>query len=305
MASPAELVPPPTAEFLQTHFPLSGVEIGAGFGKGRHGRRVYTVHAREGTFAAKVNDKPPALGHATRELDVLPYLQARDYPHAPALVPTRDGAPLVHTSTRSVTLLEYVPGHFDPDGPQDAPTWAALARAIAALSAFCDYPHPFAQQYIDEVPNELREKVRGLPLEAEFVALLDRIEPLRRCEQRSFVHGEVNFANSGARADGTVVLLDWDSTGTGPTPLDYGYPLITQFIDQFDLTFNRAATEAFYGAYTDAGGLVDVEDAFLAALFQAMFLMWFFNVDGRWARIQWAVRHEDELCAVIERACRR
>jgi hypothetical protein len=52
---------------------------------------------------------------------------------------------------------------------------------------------------------------------------------------------------------------------------------------------HRDAAEAFYGAYADAGGVVDVEEALLAGLFQAMFLMWFFNVEGRWGRIQWAV----------------
>lgn len=297
--------PAPTAEFLQAHWPLSGVVIGESFRSDRFARTVFVVHSDHGTYAAKVNDQPPPVEHAARELDVLTYLEARRFRHAPALLRTRVDEPIVHTGDRSVTMLEFVPGRFDPDGPPDAASWEALGRAMAALNAHRDYPHQLAQRFIDQVPSELREKVRGHRIEGQFISLLDRIETLRGSTHRGLVHGEINFANSGRRVDGTVVLLDWDGTGMGPTALDYGYPLITQFIDQYDRTFHRDAAEAFYGAYCDAGGAIDVQEAFLAALFQAMFLMWFFDVEGRWARIQWALQHEDDLCAAIETACMR
>lgn len=293
---------PPDVSLLEEHWPLTGATIGDSFG-GRFGRRVFVIHADQGSFAAKVNDDPPPVDAATAELDVLDYLAARGFRHAPTLLRTREGASLVHTGTRSVVMLEFVPGKLG-DQPH-VHAWEGLARATAALNAYTDYPGQSAQAFVDHLPDELREKVRGQRMEREFLRLLERIEPLRSATQRSLVHGEVNFANSGCRTDGTVVLLDWDGTGTGPTALDYGYPLITQFVDEKDHTLDRATAEAFYGAYADAGGVVDVEMAFLAALFQALFLMWFFNTDGRWTRIKWAVEHESELCKLIERACSR
>ena len=283
---------PPTAAFVTEHWPLSGITFGQVFGTGRFSRRVFMVSSDQGTFAMKVNDNPPAPEQAMKELDVLGYLAERGYRHAPALLPTREGAPLVHTGERSVVILEFIPGRFDPDGPPSPKDWQALGGAMATLNTYVDYQHDFAQRFVDNVPDQLREQVQGHPIEAEFLRLLDRVEPLKRSPQRSLVHGEVNYANSGYRADGSVVLLDWDGTGTGPTALDHGYPLITQFIDQFDRTFHREVAEAFYGAYRDAGGVVDVDLAMLAALFQAMFLMWFFNTDGRWKRIQWALQNE-------------
>ncbi len=295
---------PPAASFLHEHWPLTGATIGASFG-GPFARRVFVVHSDQGTFAAKVNDDPPPVEAAAVELDVLGYLAARNYRHAPGLLRTRSGASLVHTGARSVAILDFVPGRFDQNGPSRASAWYGLARATAVLNAHTDYPHESGQAFVDQVPNELREKVRGHRIESEFLALLTRIEPLQQARQRGLVHGEVNFANSGYRTDGTVVLLDWDGAGTGPTALDYGYPLITQFIGEHDRTVDRQSAEAFYGAYTDAGGVVDVEMAFLAAVFQALFLMWFFNSDGRWERVQWAVEHEADLCALIEGAVKR
>jgi Ser/Thr protein kinase RdoA (MazF antagonist) len=295
--------PPPTS-FLQEHWDLTDATIGAAFG-GPFGRRVFVIDTEQGTFAVKVNDSPPPVEAATAELAVLDYLAARGYRHAPALLRTRSGASLVHTGTRSVVVLEFIPGRFDqPDSPQ-VRAWEALARATAVLNAYTDYPHQSGQAFVDQVPHELRQKVRGHELEPPFLELLKRVAPLQQASQRSLVHGEVNFANSGYRPDGTAVLLDWDGAGTGPTALDYGYPLITQFIDENDRTFHQDAAEAFYGAYTDAGGAVDVEMAFLAAVFQALFLMWFFNSEGRWERIQWAVEREAQLCSVIENACAR
>ena len=293
-----------SAAFVADHWELTDVSV-TPLRIGRFGRGVFTVASREGTFAAKVNDAPPDAHVATKELDVFTYLADRRYVHVPELVWTRQRAPLVHTGNRSVVLMEHVPGHFDPDAPLPPASWAELAQALAALNRFDDYPQLWGKAFIEQVPEELRAKVRDQPIEAEFLELLDRVVSLRETPRMSLVHAEVNPANSGRRADGTIVLLDWDGVGTGPTALDYGYPLITQFVDQFDLTFDREAAAAFYGAYADAGGVVDADEAFLAGLFQAMFLMWFFNPEGRWRRIQWAVAHEDELCSMIEQAVGR
>lgn len=293
-----------SAGFVAAHWPLTSVSV-APLQIGRFQRGVFSVEAKEGVFAAKVNDLPPPVGPAAAELDVFPFLAARRFEHAPELLSTIAGAPLVHTGARSVVVMEMVPGRFDPDAAPPVAIWTELGRVMARLNAFTDYQHAWGKSFIEKVPDELRQKVRGHPIEAEFVPLLDRVVVLRESTRQSLVHAEVNLANSGHRADGTVVLLDWDGVGTGPTALDYGYPLLTQFVDQFDRTFHRDAAEAFYGAYADTGGVVDAEEAFLAGLFQAMFMMWFFNVEGRWARIQWAVQHEDELCSMIERATAR
>lgn len=301
MNSPA----PPIASFFRDHWGLTGVTIGASFG-GAFARRVFVIHTDQGSFAAKVNDDPPPAETAEAEVAVLGYLAARRYAHAPGLLPTLSGSQLVHTGTRSVVVLEFVPGRFEHlTDAKRIEAWASVARATAALNAYSDYPHQFPQDFVDLVPDELRAKARGHRIESEFLSLLERTEPLRRARQRRLVHGEANFANSGYRDDGTTVLLDWEGAGHGPTALDYGYPLITQFIDESGPKLDRRAAEAYYGAYVDAGGVVDVEMAFLAAIFQALFLMWFFNTDARWARIQWAVAHESELCGLIERACPR
>ena len=111
------------------------------------------------------------------------------------------------------------------------------------------------------------------------------------------IHGEINVANAGRRANGEVALLDWDQAGVGPLALEYGYPLIAAFVSE-DLVVDHGSAGSFYAGYTDAGGQIDHDRLFDAALFHALRYMWFGDVDRRWERILHAVEHEDLLTSL-------
>ena len=68
----------------------------------------------------------------------------------------------------------------------------------------------------------------------------------------SLIHAKINTANARSTPDCRIYLLDWDSTGTGPTVLEPGYPLIHVFLRE-DLVFAQECAQAFYDTYT-AGG---------------------------------------------------
>jgi hypothetical protein len=83
--------------------------------------------------------------------------------------------------------------------------------------------------------------------------------------EMGLIHGEINGANAGRRSNGEVALLDF--------VVDHG------------------GARAFYAGYTDAGGQIDHDRLFDAALLHALRYMWFGDVHRRWEQILHAVKH--------------
>lgn len=188
--------------------------------------------------------------------------------------------------------MEWLP---QPAGPR---AWQALGQVAAELNAITQYPEPFAVP-VDAAVAALAERCSGETFEAEVRRLLPRLAELGRPRRRGLIHGEVNLANARLRGDGTVALVDWDQAGAGPLALEYGYPLIAQFISASTLDFDGAASTDFYRGYAAGGGTVDADLIFTAALFHALRYMWFADTDARWRRIVWALEREGELVDAV------
>ncbi len=116
-------------------------------------------------------------------------------------------------------------------------------------------------------------------------------------DEVGLIHGEINEANARRRADGEVVLLDWDQAGIGPVALEYGYPLIAAFVSE-DLVIDHDSARGFYRGYTGVGGHIDCDRLFDAALFHALRYMWFGEDARRWERILFALSHEHLLTSL-------
>lgn len=284
-------------DFVAQHWPLSSVRVGQSL-HSYPTRSVRVVHSDEGTYVAKVVPVPHDEPEADRPPSVLEYLSERGYEHSPALLRTRSGDQLVQSGTHTICMLEYVPEDFPEAGHDHPSAWHDLGRAAARLNSYVDCPFRYA------VPTnaalvDITQWMHGRPFEKEFLALRPRLDELLNPEGEGLIHGEINPANARRRADGTVVLLDWDEAGTGSIGLELGYPLITVFISEADLSFHRDSAQAFYRGYVDSGGTADREIVFNAGLFHAIRYMRFGDIDRRWRRIGYALDHECELCSTI------
>ena len=236
-------------------------------------------------------------------LYVYDFLAGRGFPHIPALLCTRDGAPLVYSAGQRVCLMEYIPHGlpgFTEAPDRQAQAWQALGQAAAALNAITGYPyaHPIT---VSGAIAELTAWVEGRPFELRFLALVSRLGALEHSQPIGLIHAEINTANARRRDDGTVVLLDWDEAGNGPAMLEAGYPLITVFLSEQDLMFQHRQAAAFYRGYTGGVSLSrgDRELIFNADLLHALRYMSFANVERRWERICYAVDHEAMLLDVL------
>ena len=192
-------------------------------------RRVVRIDSDQGSFVAKIDDAPGPAENDETLLRVLSFLNGRQFPHAPLLLRTRTDTSVARIGDSTIAVMEFIPLAVVESEELRASGWKDLGRASAQLNGYTDYPQPFAIP-VDRALRELAERAKGQPFEQPFMEALTRAAALTEAKQTSLIHGEINEANARRRADGSVVFVDWDQAGTGPTALEYGYPLITTFI---------------------------------------------------------------------------
>ena len=284
-----------SAEEVERVWPLSAVEV-RGCSSNVPRRWVFRIETAEGTFAAKLDGSDTA-GFIARSGDVVRYLNGRQFPHAPRLLPHRQGRSSSSTTAGEVVVLEWVPAPI-AEAKNDPRCWRDLASVVGQLRGLVDCRRSFAIP-VDLALRELRERARDRPMESEVVALLGALDSLRGISPDALVHGEVNPDNARRRDTGEVVLIAWDVAGVGAGVLDAGYPLITAFLSESDHTLDDASATAWYHTLREHGGAHEPDAIFDAALFHALRYMWWGDTVERWDRIRFAVDHKAELCAVI------
>lgn len=259
-------------------------------------RLVERIVSVQGSFAVKVDDAPGALVQGSEQVQSA---VARALPRqVPRIVPDLSGGLFVVDQGRRVTVYEDIDG----DRPAAiAQTWSALGTILARLHALPAVPRPFGIP-VQAAADELARQADDYPFGEDFCPLTQRVRRIRD-DPVATIHGEVNLSNVRQRPDGELVLLDWDSAGTGPIAIDLGYPLICVFHDE-DLTWHPDHAEAFYGTYAEHSTtpMPPPEQIFDAALMHAMRYLRFANTRKRWARIGHAISQEASLIETLTRA---
>jgi len=211
---------------------------------------------------------------------------------------TRAGALSTVADGRRITVTEWVAGDApDASGAQ----WSAVGSALARLHSLPVCAQPFAVP-VGAAADELSVQAPGYTFGSDFAALIPRTRAIP-LEPSVVVHGEVNAANVIVGQGGRVSLLDWDQAGAGSAVLDLGHPLICVFITE-EVAWDPDQLGAFYAAYRKGVSFAvpTAADVFNAALWHAMRYLQFGNHDARWARIRWAVGHEDLILATVHDA---
>ncbi len=286
---------------LTRHWPLDRIITGPAIQRSNT-RTTVAIHSDQGRFVVKTYDDASALGlvhpsaaEIDQHLSIFDHLADTGFGHAPVLLRTRSEARFVHSDGRIIYVLQQIAGSIPPDTPG---TWAEFGQLAARLNADPDYPHAYGIPVTGTIA-ELTRQARHYPFERAFLNLVATLGVLAD-QPTGLIHAEINPANAILSPDGRLTLLDWDQAGRGPWVLEVGYPLLTHFLTE-DLTFDRESAVAFYDAYTAGKGLTadQRELVFTAALLHALRYLRFGSPARRWARIQFAVGHRDELLSVI------
>ncbi len=243
---------------------------------------------------AKIDDDPLPFECIRQNLAVFDFLASRAFPYIPTLLKTSDGRAFVYAPRQSVIVLEYLAGERPAATPA---TWAEYGVIARTLNAYQAYPHPYAVATEGAIA-ELTEQAKHHVYADRFQTFVSWLTPLLHAPNHGLIHGEMNLANAAYRGDGTLVLLDWDDAGMGPTVLEAGYPLIIVFLTE-DLQPQPDLARAFYQSYYAGSAPNDDEKdlVFRAALLHALRYMPFANQQQRWERICYAVAHKEQLLA--------
>ncbi len=286
---------------ISRHWPLDQVDAGQVL-QHAHDRTTVAFATGQGEIGVKAYETGRELGlvapsedQVNQQLGIHDYLSRGKFRHAPALLPTRDGARFAHVEGLTLVVQERVEGRTPPNVPG---SWADLGRIARALNADTTYTQPFAIDPAGAIA-ELATQAGTYPFAREFLDLVAGLDVLV-AQPQCLIHGEINLANAIQCPDGRLVLIDWDQAGRGPRALEAGYPLVTQFIS-LDLAVDEAAARAFYGAYTGGEGMDRTEQdaVFTAAIFHALRYLTFADTDRRWNRILFAIDHREQLLATV------
>ena len=173
-----------------------------------------------------------------------------------------------------------------------------MGRALAALHALPTVQRPFAVPVGAACDELLGFKGWPSPLVEEVATRARRLPS----QPTGVIHGQPTLANVVQRDDGTVTMLDWDESGTGPAVLDLGYPLVCHFLTN-DFRIRTDEARSFYSGYRgDATGQPPpARKVFDAALFHALRSATFADQHHRLHRVRHALSHEDDLVAAVDR----
>ncbi len=289
------------ATMVERHWNLDHVVPGAVLQQSPT-RTVIAIQADQGTFVVKAYENAWALGlvnpttsEIDRHLHIFDFLAETRFGHAPSLLRTATGSRFAQTDDATVCVLSLIDGDAPPSTPE---TWAVLGRIAARVGEYGNYPYPYGIPVAGTIA-ELTRNAERYPFRTDMLRLISALDMLVD-QPPCLIHGEINTRNAIMAPDGRILLLDWDQAGTGPWPLEPGYPLITTFLSE-DLVFDSAAASAFYGSWS-AGREITAEHrefVFTAAVLHALRYLKFGDPARRWARIQHAVAHKDALLATL------
>lgn len=262
-------------------------------------RQVVRFDSSEGQWALKI------LEPSTNEQRVIHDTLALDFVSqgelAPRVLRTVDNECYVHHEGRFMYLMEYVDGRDLREEPDDE---YHLGQATARLHQLIGYDQPSSLNgcNVNRRIREMEGRFHDQPFTTDHDELLKTLRDFTTVCQ-SFIHTDVGPHNARINRQGSVVFIDLDDAGIGPTCIDVGYPLICQFVrhrSNGELGFDEVNAKAFYQGYL-AQSPLDVserESIFDGAVFMQLMYMDAYGekgVDPMWGILTYALNNQEVL----------
>jgi Ser/Thr protein kinase RdoA (MazF antagonist) len=278
-----------TPDIFETYWPLTDVVLGERLGTPTSPRPVGIIHAKEGDYVFKVADQRSDWRHALEALD---YLPAHGFTQVPRLLKTKQCETYQSLGDDRICIMEFVDGNTPS---HNAEPCAKLGRLMASLHIVEGYPYSATFIPSEVIEDELPTLVVDKPFQDEYLKLVESLPSFEDLPQ-AVIHTDLSFGNVIERADGELVMIDFDDIGIGARVIDLAYPLILSFVTS-DCVYREDNARAFFSAYRSQIELSDheVELIFPGALFFALMYVIYGDIDSNWRRIQWAVANRSLL----------
>jgi Ser/Thr protein kinase RdoA (MazF antagonist) len=192
------------------------------------GQTFEIVDTRGGRFMVRIGRGAPSM------VDALGYLEVAGHV-APRVIPTVAGRALASPDGEDLVVLERIDGAVTPFTAKDLlEVGAALGRLHALGDPGSGMLRPAAMLPSNELAGVGMSAVLSAELDGEVAAYRDAVvaaagplgDDLSDCPH-VLLHGDCHPWNSIRTGDGSVVLIDWDSSGRGAALVDLGFLLLS------------------------------------------------------------------------------
>lgn len=153
---------------------------------------------------------------------------------APKIYPTKTGELYISNQGYWFYLMEFIEGRKMEETSEDEYKIGQAAKKLHGLQGY-DTKSPDPQK-----KDRFYTWFRKHSFVKEFDAILDALPDFEMLDQ-CFVHTDIGPHNTMLRQNGEVIFIDLDDSGIGSRYLDFGWPLIMQFVD-----FNHDTGEMNY-----------------------------------------------------------
>jgi Ser/Thr protein kinase RdoA (MazF antagonist) len=278
-----------TSDIFEKHWPLTGVALGKRLDASTSPRPVGIIHAKEGDYVFKVADQRSDWSHALEALD---YLPAHGFTQVPRLLNTKQCETYQDLGDDRICIMEFVDGSTPQRNTESC---AKLGHLMASLHTIEGYPYSATFTPSEVIEGELPTLVADKPFQDEYLRLVESLPSFEDLPQ-AIIHTDLSFGNVIERADGELVMIDFDDMGVGARVIDLAYPLILSFVTR-DCIYREDNARAFFSAYRSQMELSDqeIELIFPGSLFFALMYVIYGDIDSNWKRIQWAVANRSLL----------
>lgn len=230
-------------QIIEREWPLTHVRIVKTI-LGKDERTIVLATSTEGDYVFKIahHDKPEAI--LKKDVTVLHFLQKKNFTASPTILKTHSGHLYTRVSSCLVYALKYIEGVTPAPSPR---TWQKFGKTLASLHLI-EPSQKFKSNFtVKSQRVKMLKLARSFGTEPRYAEMWKKLPNFRNLPQ-SMIHTDAALNNAIERADGSLVLLDWDDAGRGPCVLDIGF-VLTSFLTS-GLRFQQTNATAFLKGYS-------------------------------------------------------
>jgi Ser/Thr protein kinase RdoA (MazF antagonist) len=259
-------------------------------------RMTLLIDSTQGKFVYKVASPWKDERALEKDTVIFDFLNEKGCTFITKLLKTVEGKNFATIQDRFVYVLEYVEGK---NPARTVETYKKLGEITAILHSTEGYQHrtDFNPQYIIE--HNFKENAEKFSFSDEYLKISKTLPNFSQFSQ-TLIHTDISPENTVEREGGSLVFVDWDDAGIGPTVLDLGYVLMSECTTE-NLELKPEIAKAFYSSYLTKRNITPEEKTYMfdAGLFFALMYIVFGDVEKRWKRIQWLIENRKVVEAMI------
>ena len=201
------------------------------------------MESKEGKFVFKIAGPDKKESTLKRDVAMLRFLEKNKFSAAPKILATKSWQPYRRVSGRFV----YAMKHAGSPPRSSLKNWHELGKALASLHLIRSSTIPKSSFTVAAQRAKMLKRAKSFKMEAGHAEIWRSLRSFDKLPQ-SIIHTDPGIHNTVQRKNGSLVLVDWEDAGRGPSVLDIGYVLTSFLTSKFK--FEDRKTIAFLKGYT-------------------------------------------------------